>query len=451
MKMKTMKNISLAVATIFTVQLSVTGIASAQVSAPQAVNSSYVAKASEKGFEASSYYAEVTIGQPYKLKLTYNGQPLDGALVAWTTSNSKFATVHNGIVSGYKEGTVIITGRYNGESIRIRASVSKEPTLDASSSSVSIRKGQQQTITLKYNNKTIDGIDASWSSSNESVATVKRGVVTAKASGTTVITATYKGKSVDISVKVTANQSGKLEASESKISLKKGERQSIKLTYEDEKLAGSKAEWKSSKTSVATVDDDGVITAKGKGTATVTAEYKGYKIEIEVKVDSGDESGDLEASETKLKMKKGEEETITLRYDGEKIKGNKAEWKSSKSSVASVDDDGTITAKNKGTATITASYKGEEVKIEVTVGTKSGSDLLEADDTSLSLKKGDKETITLKYDGKKLVGSKASWSTSKSSVATVSNSGKVTAKAKGTATITASYKGEEVEIKVTVK
>lgn len=446
-KSKVMKNVSLAVAAICAVQFSVTGIASAQVSTAQAA-SSYVAKADASGLEASSYYAEVTIGQPLTLKVTYNGRPLDGALVSWTTSNSSIATVRNGVVTGYKTGMVIINGKYNGDSIRIRASVIKEPTLEASSTSVSLKKGDTKTVSLQYGGKALSGLDAYWVSSDESVATVKRGEITAKANGTTVITAEYEGKSIKINVKVSGNQSGKLEANESKISLKKGEKETIKLTYDDEKLAGSKATWKTSKSSVATVSD-GVITAKAKGTATITAEYKGYKVEIEVSVDNGS-SALLEANETKLKMKKGQEKTITLRYDDEKLNGSKAEWKTSKSSVATVDDDGVVTAKKKGTATITATYKGEKVEIEVTVGDK-GSSLLEADDTSLSLKKGDSETITLTYDGTKLTGSKASWSTSKSSVATVSTSGKVKAKAKGTATITAKYKGEEVEIKVTVK
>ncbi|WP_432774254.1 Ig-like domain-containing protein [Brevibacillus gelatini] len=446
-KRNVMKNVSLAVAAICAVQFAVTGIASAQVPTVQAA-SSYVAKAASSGLEAPSYNAQVTIGTPFTLQVTYDGRPLDPSLVSWTPASSSIATIRNGVITAHKTGMYVITGKYKGDSIRIRVSVSEEPKLEASSTSVSIKKGDTKTITLKYGNKTLSSLDANWESSNESVATVKRGEITAKANGTAVITAKYKGKSVKINVDVVDSQSGKLQANDSKISLKKGEKKTIKLTYDKSTLAGSKATWKTSKSSVATVSD-GVITAKGKGKATITATYKGYKAEIEVTVDNGS-AALLEASDTKLKLKKGQEETITLRYDGEKLKGSKAEWKTSKSSVATVDDDGVVKAKKKGTATITATYKGEKVEIEVTVDDK-GSKLLEADDTSLSLKKGESETITLTHDGKTLSGSKASWSTSKSSVATVSTSGKVKAKAKGTATITAKYKGEEVKIKVTVK
>ncbi|MGN7470259.1 Ig-like domain-containing protein [Brevibacillus sp. SAFN-007a] len=441
-----MKKVSLALAAICAMGFSVTGVAPAQGATPQAA-SSHVAKAAASGLEASSYYAEATIGQPLTLKVTYNGRALDGSLVSWTTSNSAIATVRNGVVTGYKTGMVILTGTYKGDSIRIRASVIQDPVLEASSTSVSLKKGETTPISLTYGNKTLSSLDANWSSSNEAVATVKRGEITAKANGTAVITVTYKGKAVKIDVKVSGNPSGRLEANESNLSLKKGETKTIKLTYDAEKLAGSKATWKTSKSSVATISD-GVVTAKAKGTATITAEYKGYKVEIEVSVDNGS-SALLEANETKWKLKKGQEETISLKYNGEKLKGSKAEWKTSQSSVATVDDTGVVTAKKKGTATITATYKGQKVEIEVTVDDK-GKNQLEAGNRSLRLAKGEEKTIALTYAGTKLSGSQASWSTSKSSVATVSMSGKVKAKAKGTATITAKYKGEEVTIKVTV-
>jgi len=252
---------------------------------------------------------------------------------------------------------------------------------------------------------------------------------------------------------VDEKNSKKLEAGEEKLKLKKGKKETVKLKYDGKSVSGSKATWKTSKSSVATVDDDGVITAKAKGTATITASYKSESVKIEVQVDTTGSSSDLlEASKSKLSLDKGDKATIKLTYDGSSLSGDKASWSTSKSSVATVSSSGVVTAKAKGTATITAKYKKEEVEIEINVETSgSSSDSLEAEETSISLKKGSKETIGLMYNNSSLSNSKASWTTSKSSVATVSDRGVVTGKAKGTATITAEYKGEKVKIKVTVK
>ncbi|NRR01154.1 Ig-like domain-containing protein [Brevibacillus sp. RS1.1] len=526
-----MKNVSLAVAAICTVQFSVTGIASAQVATPQSIQA-YSMVASTTGLKASAGSLNVTIGDTETIRLTYNGSPIDNALVDWEIGSSSIASVSNGIVYGKKVGTTVVTAKYNGYRATVRVTVDRAQTLEATKTEVSVKKGKKTNVSLKFAGSSIPGSKATWKTADKTVATVDDGDIKGVGEGSTVITASYKDQEVEIHVDVEGggNSDGKLEADVTKLKLEKGDKETIKLTYDDDKLSGSKATWKTSKSSVATVNDDGVVTAKSKGTATITAKYKGYEVEIEVYVDT-DSSGKLEADETSISLKKGDKDTIQLRYDDDKLSGSKATWKTSNSSVATVDD-GVVTAKGQGTATITASYKGDKVEIrvkvdynnsgrleaeetkismkkgqqdfvllkfdnerislssatwrtsnssvatvnssgvitaqakgsatitaeykgykveiDVKVDTSSSSDMLEASDTSISLKKGAKETIRLKYDGSSISGSKATWKTSKSSVATVSSSGTITAKGNGTATITATYKGEKVEIEVKV-
>ncbi|WJQ79429.1 Ig-like domain-containing protein [Brevibacillus brevis] len=524
-----MKNVSLAVAAICTVQFSVTGIASAQVATPQSIEA-YSMVASTTGLKASAGSLNVTIGDTETIRLTYNGSPIDNALVDWEIGSSSIASVSNGVVYGKKVGTTVVTARYNGYRATVRVTVDRAQTLEATKTEVSVKKGKKTNVSLKFAGSSLPGSKATWKTADKTVATVDDGDIKGVGEGSTVITASYKDQEVEIHVDVEGggNSDGKLEADVTKLKLEKGDKETIKLTYDDDKLSGSKATWKTSKSSVATVNDDGVVTAKSKGTATITAKYKGYEVEIEVYVDT-DSSGKLEADETSISLKKGDKETVKLKYDGDTLSGSKATWRTSKSSVATVDNgvitakgtgtatitaeykghkveidvkvdisgrleaeetkismkkgqqdfvllkfdnerislssatwrtsnssvatvnsSGVITAQAKGSATITAEYKGYKVEIDVKVDTSSSSDMLEASDTSISLKKGAKETIRLKYDGSSISGSKATWKTSKSSVATVSSSGTITAKAKGTATITATYKGEKVEIEVKV-
>ncbi|MFC8683558.1 Ig domain-containing protein [Brevibacillus porteri] len=523
-----MKNVSLAVATICTVQFSVTGIASAQVTTPKPIEA-YSMVASTTGLKANVGSVNVTLGDTETIRLTYNGNPIDNALVDWEIGSSSIASVSNGVVYGKKVGTTVVTARYNGYRATVRVTVDRAQTLEATKTEVSVKKGKKTTVSLKFAGSSLPGSRATWKTADKTVATVDDGEIKGVGQGSTVITASYKDQEVEIRVDVEGgNSDGKLEADVTQLKMEKGDKETIKLTYDDDKLSGSKATWKTSKSSVATVNDDGVVTAKGKGTATITAKYKGYEVEIDVYVDT-DSSGKLEADDTSISLKKGDKETVKLKYDGDTLSGSKATWRTNRSSVATVDD-GVITAKGTGTATITAEYKGHKVEIDVKVDISSGrleaeetrismkkgqqdfvllkydnerislssatwrtsnssvatvnssgvitaqgkgtatitaeykgykteievkvdtssSDMLEASDTSINLKKGAKETIRLKYDGSSISGSKASWKTSKSSVATVTSSGTITAKAKGTATITATYKGEKVEIEVKV-
>ncbi|MCC8436949.1 Ig-like domain-containing protein [Brevibacillus sp. M2.1A] len=443
-----MKNVSLAVATICTVQFSVAGIASAQVTTPQPIEA-YSMVASTTGLKANVGSVNVTIGDTETIRLTYNGSPIDNALVDWEIGSSSIASVSNGVVYGKKVGTTVVTARYNGYRATVRVTVDRAQTLEATKTEVSVKKGKKTNVSLKFAGSSLPGSRATWKTADKYVATVDDGEIKGVGEGSTVITASYKDQEVEIRVDVEGggNSDGKLEADVTKLKMEKGDKETIKLTYDDDKLSGSKATWKTSKSSVATVNDDGVVTAKGKGTATITAKYKGYEVEVDVYVDT-DSSGKLEADETSISLKKGDRDTIQLRYDDEKLSGSKATWKTSNSSVATVDD-GVVTAKGQGTATITASYKGDKVEIRVKVD-YNNSGKLEVNDSTISLKKGERETLTLKYDGSTISNSNASWSTSRSSVATVSSSGTITATGKGTATITAQYKGEKVEIEVTV-
>lgn len=147
------------------------------------------------------------------------------------------------------------------------------------------------------------------------------------------------------------------------------------------------------------------------------------------------EAATVKLSATKVTMIKGESKTL-------KVSGTKSKvtWKSSKKNVATVNSKGKVTAKAKGTTTITAKVGSKTLKCTVTV------EAPKISKTSLSLDV--KKTATLKVSGTK---QKVKWSSNKTSVATVSSSGKVTAKKAGTATITAKVGTKKYTCKVTVK
>lgn len=134
-------------------------------------------------------------------------------------------------------------------------------------------------------------------------------------------------------------------------------------------------------------------------------------------------------------MTKGQKKTL-------KLSGTKKTptWSSSAPSVASVSKKGLVTAKKRGTTTITAKVGSKKYTCKVTVETPA------LNKTSISLTVG--KTYQLKVNGTKRT---VTWKHANKKIATVNKSGKVTAKGTGTTTITATVGGKNYTCKVTVK
>ncbi|MNI58421.1 Bacterial Ig-like domain (group 2) [compost metagenome] len=111
---------------------------------------------------------------------------------------------------------------------------------------------------------------------------------------------------------------------------------------------------------------------------------------------------------------------------------------------------GLVTGVLKGKTTVTASYGGQKVTINIEVDQVSS---IEASVTNLAMKSGDsaKVTVSITYsDGKtKDVTDKAEWSTGSYKIVTVTG-GTVKAVAYGKSYVTAKYGGKSVKVPVTV-
>lgn len=275
-----------------------------------------------------------------------------------------------------------------------------------------------KTLTLElghYKNLKVYGTTSkpTWRSSNDWIASVSSsGRVTAKASGTATITATVNGQKVSCKLTV-------LRLKKKVVTL--APNQTEQLILEGTK---SKANWTSSDKTVATVSDTGLITAKGSGTATITASVDGKNLTSKVTV--------IDINEKELTLASGSSKSLNIAN----AKG-KVSWSSNNTSIATVSSSGKVTAKNAGTATITGTVDGTKITSKVTV--------LKMNKESLTLSLN--QTGTLKVDG---TNSDITWSSSNKDVATVSKSGKVTTKDIGTATITASVDGKTFTSKITV-
>ena len=200
---------------------------------------------------------------------------------------------------------------------------------------------------------TSTGKQATWKSSNSKIASVNTyGKVTAKKSGTATITA--KIKNAEASCKVTVNKT-EISISEESCSIERGKTLVLSATTSN----NSKVTWKSSKNSIATIDEKGTVTAIKPGEAIITASADGSNSTCKIKV----KSPTINLSKTSITLYRGQ----TAKLSATISSGINPTWKTNKKSVAIVDSSGTITAVKHGTATITATVDGVSKSCEVVV------------------------------------------------------------------------------------
>ncbi len=128
-------------------------------------------------------------------------------------------------------------------------------------------------------------------------------------------------------------------------------------------------------------------------------------------------------------------------------------WRSSDSSVARVDDSGTLTALRPGSAVMTASIGGVSARATVTVVLEPVSSVT-VTPSSLSLIVGDTQTLAAEpfgRSGSPLTGRGANWTTNNSAVARVTQGGRITAAGPGRATIMADFDGASGSVAVVVE
>ena len=113
-------------------------------------------------------------------------------------------------------------------------------------------------------------------------------------------------------------------------------------------------EWSSDNADVATVDQNGVVTANGNGDAviTVTTKDKGKTATCAITVVQFVTSISLD--QTSLSLYEGEDYTLAATVKPDNAANKLPKWTSSNESVATVNQAGKVTAVSKGTATIKA-------------------------------------------------------------------------------------------------
>ncbi len=139
------------------------------------------------------------------------------------------------------------------------------------------------------NNAPMSSAVVAWSSGDDAVAAVSTaGQVTAVGSGSTEITARSGDTSASVNVAVMQTAYGIVAEPQSATLMAIGETVQLTATVLDRNehpVAGVAVAWTSSDTGVATVDEEGLVTAVSSGDARITASHGGFSATVQVEVD----------------------------------------------------------------------------------------------------------------------------------------------------------------------
>ncbi len=224
------------------------------------------------------------------------------------------------------------------------------------------------------------------------------------------------------------------------LSLVKGNSTTLTATINPSNVTNKALTWTTSNSSVATVDSNGKVIAKGAGTATITVKTNnGKTATCKVTVTNPTVAAtSITLNKTVLSLMKGTSTTLTATINPNNATNKALTWTTSNSSVATVDSNGKITAKGAGTTTITVkTNNGKTATCKVTVINPTVAvTSVTLSKTSLSLIKGNSTTLCTTVNPSNATNKTLTWSSSNSSVVTVDQNGKVTAINGGTAIIT---------------
>ena len=196
--------------------------------------------------------------------------------------------------------------------------------------------------------------------------------------------------------------------------------------------------WKSDNEGVAIVDNNGNVTAKAAGTATITATVDGKSASCKVTVNGQTTVpvASVKLNQTTLELIAGKEATLTATVKPDNATNRTVAWESNAISVATVDNNGKVTAKAEGTAIITAKAGDKTATCTVTVTkadvkvtqiTISGKNTLNVNDVA---------TLTADVQPGDVTNKTVVWTSENPDVVKVEN-GKVTALMPGQAVIKA--------------
>lgn len=240
----------------------------------------------------------------------------------------------------------------------------------------------------------------------------------------------YLGQSTSFKIFVVERPVESVSLDKTEVTLDVGKTQELAATVLPEKATNKSVTWSSTNEDVATVDQNGVITAIGKGTAEIKC-VSSNNISASCKVTVLLPANTMEI-ESACTINKDETKKLTLTVDPSDTTDTFT-WKSNDKKIATVDENGVVTGIERGSTFVTVtSSRGLMATCVVTVLTPATQITLSSTTQNIDIRKTAKLTFTCLPTN---TTDTFEWSSKNDSIATISEDGVITAVSQGTTTV----------------
>lgn len=297
-----------------------------------------------------------------------------------------------------------------------------------------------------------------WTSLDPAVASVSEdGVVTAIKIGTTdIIVETENGKKAicRLNVKQKVIEAESISLSDNEANIYVGKTLKIVATILPENTTVKSLVWSSTDDKIVSISEEGIITAHKEGSASITAETNNGKNAVckIVSVIEMVEATSISFKLPEVQLFEGKSTKLEVNFLPERTNVRSLKWISSDISVASIDDDGLITAKKCGEVSITAeTTNGKKAICKLVVPVVAATGIaFELAEPALS--PGRTVELKVNFLPEYTTDKSLKWSSSDESIATISSEGVITGIKLGETNITAeTTNGKKAVCKLTVK
>lgn len=371
----------------------------------------------------------------------------------WKSSNTAVATVRAGVVTAKAAGEALITcsvsdTKYAVCKITVTQKVTRIVVMDeenkALGKTLSMNINQTKQIHARVTPDTATNKEVVWSSSNPAVASISEdGMIQTLAKGQTVITCKSADGNVSLdAVTLTVRQPAEgLTIDKDIVALYTGKRETIKATILPENADNQSLLWQSDDPNIATVSN-GIIFGVSAGATTIRCTTKdGTNLTKEIRVTVLQQIKKIQLNETKAQLLAGNILSLVAMIEPAAVTNAGLVWSTSNEAVATVDQNGVVTAVGRGTARITCAALdglGAKAACDVTVTQLVSKITLSSNTMTVGV--GKTSRLTAMVEPATASNRNVEWTSSNENVATVTSSGYVKGVAKGSAVITCKAK-----------
>ena len=388
---------------------------------------------------------DLSVGASFVLKAIISPSNADNQKIIWTVENSSvidYVDNQDGsaTVKGLQVGTSKVTARTDDggfmSSCNVTVGVGVEK-IELDKSELSLKKGESASLKATIFPENASDKSLKWGSSDVSVATVDAyGNVKAEGNGeaTVFVSSSDGGFTAYCNVKVGTPVTG-ISLDPREFTLETiGSSFTIKPVISPEDASDLGVVWESADTKVVSVASDGTVTAIGPGTTTVKATTNDGSFTSNCVVSVKSPAQHVSLDKTSLKLLEGESGKLTATVYPLNSTQKTLAWVSDHPDVASVDNEGNVTARKAGTATVTVKV-AENVTAVCKVTVISRVTGISLSETTVELKPGETHQLTATVLPQNASNAEVTWYSDKESVATVSQSGLVTGVGPGETTV----------------